>query len=63
MFTDIKESTMKAPWFFATTPIPQRVNPQDPQRHGPSAWQHIARAFVAWAERSRRRHGGSIALQ
>ncbi|WP_161974589.1 hypothetical protein [Piscinibacter terrae] len=54
---------MKAPWFFATTPIPRRVNPQDPHRHGRSAWHQFKRAFVAWAERSRLRHGGSITLQ
>ena len=53
---------MKVPWFFATTPTPRPANPQGPKSHAPSVWQRATRAFVAWAERSRRRHGGSIAL-
>ena len=58
---------MQVPWFFATTHAPQRQTPahgRRPANHHPIK-RLVIRAiesFVAWGERSRRRHSGAESL-
>jgi len=56
---------MQVPWFFATTPIPQRP-PATPARKHPAArtatpwWGRVSDRFVAWGERARKRSNASL---
>jgi hypothetical protein len=56
-----KEIAMQVPWFFATTPAPQRpLGLRPARRHRtPSLWVRLGERLIAWGEGARHHRLGS----
>jgi len=56
---------MQVPWFFATTPTPQRPHATHAPKRQTAGdantwWARAVERFVAWGERSRKRSNASL---